>query len=108
MYHGVQGMQDFGPGRELPEDSSDMEHQLFWSTCRPKQVRLQYTYAADIVVHKPCLEGPITRYAIVVTTPLRTHLGIDLSPRPITARFMLPEGRPTSTLGQSWVGQRQG
>lgn len=39
MYHGVQGMQDFGPGRELPEDSSDMEHQLFWSTCRPKQVK---------------------------------------------------------------------
>ncbi|CBN77350.1 conserved unknown protein [Ectocarpus siliculosus] len=37
MYRGVQGMQDFGPGRELPEDPSDMEHQLFWSTCRPHQ-----------------------------------------------------------------------
>lgn len=42
MYRGVPGLNDFGPGREMPEDSSDMEHQLFWSTCRPHQVRLPW------------------------------------------------------------------
>lgn len=43
IYRGVQNLQDFGPGREMPEDPSDMEHQLFWSTCRPLQVWLCYT-----------------------------------------------------------------
>lgn len=34
MYRGVP---DFAPGREMAEDPSDVEHQLFWSTCRPHQ-----------------------------------------------------------------------
>ncbi|CAM9196403.1 unnamed protein product [Hapterophycus canaliculatus] len=36
-FSGVQGMQDFGPGREMPQEAYDREHQRFWSTCRPHQ-----------------------------------------------------------------------
>ena len=39
MYRGIQGMQDFGLGGDMPEDSADMEQQLFWSTCLPHEVR---------------------------------------------------------------------
>ncbi|CAM9962272.1 unnamed protein product [Ascophyllum nodosum] len=31
------GIPEFTPGREMSEDPSDMEHQLFWSSCRPHQ-----------------------------------------------------------------------
>lgn len=39
MYRGIQGVQDFGQPRDKPEDPSDLENQLVWSTCRPHQVQ---------------------------------------------------------------------
>lgn len=51
MYGGGQGMPDFRPGGELLEDATEMEHQLFWSTCRPHQVRQCRCVSSWQVVH---------------------------------------------------------
>lgn len=71
MYHGVRGLQDFGNGQE---GSSDMEHRLFWSTCRPKQVR-GLSLLSDM--------GPYE----VVTTRYRARF--CMYPRPIPACSLL-------------------
>lgn len=85
-------MQDFGPGREMPEDLSDMDHQIFWSTCRPHQVRgvhrlqvgtLLLAQRASVrvclstVVHKvsgACRQQPVLSHMSAPPPPSTRHL----------------------------------
>lgn len=39
MYRGGQVIQDFGQGRDMSEDLSEMDNHLLWSSCRPHQVQ---------------------------------------------------------------------